>query len=300
MITVGMPVFNGERTIAGTLESLLAQTYENLNIMISDNASTDATGEICNRYARLDPRITYLRNEISIGVVANFNKVLEMCDTPFFMWAAADDLWEPDFMKEMVGLLERDPSAVLAFSRCDIEDRISGKRSEWSRLGPLGRPGGVLRRQARFLLVREGGAKTCMILGVFRTPALKRVRGLHPETDDGIWAVDAHALFLLGFAGTYAISEKVLFHKGFEPIRNPDEIVLPTIRQIGKGYRVYREEIASSGMSSFARGLLHTCALYNYTRSLGGNLAEKALIRCQGVPLARRLYQRLFPKYDPL
>jgi glycosyltransferase involved in cell wall biosynthesis len=78
LVSVGMPVYNGERCIRQALDSVLGQTYENLEVIISDNASTDNTAEICLEYAARDQRIQYHRNPVNLGVIANLPRVFEL------------------------------------------------------------------------------------------------------------------------------------------------------------------------------------------------------------------------------
>lgn len=114
LVSIGMPVYNGERYIVEALDSLLAQDYENFELIISDNASTDRTQGICLEYTSRDKRIRYYRNETNMGALWNFNRVFELSSGEYFMWASHDDLWRPHFISELVGLLEATPSAVLA------------------------------------------------------------------------------------------------------------------------------------------------------------------------------------------
>jgi len=132
-VSIGMPVYNGGKYIRQALDSLLAQDYENFELIISDNASTDGTREICREYAGRDERISYYRNEENMGGVWNFHRVLELAQGKYFMWAAADDIWKPGFVSKMVNLLEATPSAVLAMCRTEkIDDSVLPLK-----LGPL-------------------------------------------------------------------------------------------------------------------------------------------------------------------
>src|SRR5437879_5289624 len=114
-VTIGMPVYNGEARLATALDSLLAQDYRDFELIISDNASTDATGSICHDYARADGRIRYYRHPQNMGAAHNFQRVLQLARGQYFMWAAYDDLWDPDFLTRCLAVLETDPSAVLAY-----------------------------------------------------------------------------------------------------------------------------------------------------------------------------------------
>jgi glycosyltransferase involved in cell wall biosynthesis len=114
-VSVGMPVFNGEKYLPAAIESLLAQTFEDFELIICDNASTDSTQQICRGYCARDARIRYYRNDQKIGGSANFNRVLELAVGKYFKWAAHDDLCMPDFLGRCVDVLDGDPSVVLCF-----------------------------------------------------------------------------------------------------------------------------------------------------------------------------------------
>ena len=110
-----MPVYNGERYLRLALDALLAQTFSDFALIISDNASTDATPAICREYAARDPRIRYVRQESNLGAARNINAVVELAASPLFMWHADDDLAEPELLAALVGELDRRPDAVLAY-----------------------------------------------------------------------------------------------------------------------------------------------------------------------------------------
>jgi glycosyltransferase involved in cell wall biosynthesis len=86
-LSIGMPVFNGEKYLKEALDSILAQTYSDFELLISDNASTDRTEQICREYAAKDRRIRYYRNEKNIGAPKNFNRVFELSSGKYFRWA---------------------------------------------------------------------------------------------------------------------------------------------------------------------------------------------------------------------
>jgi glycosyltransferase involved in cell wall biosynthesis len=111
-VTIGMPVYNGERLIRKALDSILAQTLDDFVLIISDNASNDGTGEICLEYARRDPRIRYIRQPVNRGASFNFWFVFDQAATEYFMWAASDDVRSPDFRKVNVRFLESNPDYV--------------------------------------------------------------------------------------------------------------------------------------------------------------------------------------------
>src|SRR3989339_68658 len=115
LVSIGLPVHNGEHYLRKTLKSLLSQTYPFIELIISDNASTDGTEAICKAYERLDERIRYFRSDRNRGAAWNFNRVLELAGGTYFKWAAHDDLSAPDFLASCVRILETDRSVVLCY-----------------------------------------------------------------------------------------------------------------------------------------------------------------------------------------
>jgi glycosyltransferase involved in cell wall biosynthesis len=116
LLTIGLPVFNGERYVAQAIESILAQTHGDFTLVVSDNASTDATADIVASYAARDDRIVFHRSPANRGAAWNFNAVFEGCATPFFKWAAADDLLAPECVERCLDVITAaPPEAVLAF-----------------------------------------------------------------------------------------------------------------------------------------------------------------------------------------
>ena len=113
-VSIAVPVYNGEPSIRSTLESLQAQTYTNLEILICDNASTDRTREICDEYAAGDPRIRYYRNAANIGQTRNFRRALDLATGEFFMWTCADDVRPSRAVEHLVAALVNNRRAVMA------------------------------------------------------------------------------------------------------------------------------------------------------------------------------------------
>jgi len=100
LVSIGMPVYNGADVLEQAIESVLSQTFHDFELIISDNASSDRTEEICRRYAAEDSRVCYVRQPRNIGAEQNFVFVMESARTPFFMWAAADDIRCPEFVEK--------------------------------------------------------------------------------------------------------------------------------------------------------------------------------------------------------
>ena len=117
LVSVGLFVYNGERFIEETLNSILNQTFTDFELIISDNASTDRTAEIVEAYAEHDRRIRYFRSEKNMGAGWNVRRVYELATGKYFKQAAVDDLLEPNFLHHCVQVLENDPGCVLAYTK---------------------------------------------------------------------------------------------------------------------------------------------------------------------------------------
>lgn len=104
-VSVGMPVWNAEKTLATAIDAIIEQTFSDFELIISDNASTDATESICRTFASRDPRIIYIRQLSNLGAMKNFQFVLQQAVGEYFMWAAADDFRTSDFIEETVQVL---------------------------------------------------------------------------------------------------------------------------------------------------------------------------------------------------
>jgi glycosyltransferase involved in cell wall biosynthesis len=125
-LSIGVPVYNGENYLAEAIDSLLAQSYDDFEIVISDNASTDRTAEICQDYAARDARVRYHRNANNIGSGPNFDMAFKLSsDSEYFKWAAHDDVLSPTFLEKCVAALDADQEAVLSHSLVALIDTNS-------------------------------------------------------------------------------------------------------------------------------------------------------------------------------
>jgi glycosyltransferase involved in cell wall biosynthesis len=121
-ISIGMAVYNGANYLAAALDSILAQSFSDFELIISDNASTDATAEVCRKYQARNARIRYYRNPRNFGAAKNHNQVFELSSGKYFKWASHDDVLAPDFLSRCVTVLEHDPSVVLCYSKIILID----------------------------------------------------------------------------------------------------------------------------------------------------------------------------------
>lgn len=172
-LTIGVPVYNGERFIGEALDSLLAQTFSDFVVQISDNASTDGTRAICERYMQRDPRVHYLRQDRNRGAGHNFNEVVRLSTSPFFAWHAADDLAAPRYHEACIKSLDAKPAAALAYTEATTIDE-RGERLP-GRQGRLNFDlDDVVDRFAQCLAPFPYGEN--VFYGVMRTPVLKQTR----------------------------------------------------------------------------------------------------------------------------
>ncbi|WP_159798079.1 glycosyltransferase family 2 protein [Puerhibacterium puerhi] len=209
-LTVGVPVFDGARYLAETLEALLAQDYRDLVVVVSDNASTDGTRAICEDFAARDPRVRYHREEVNRGGAWNFTRVLELARTELFAWNAADDVAAPGHLARCVAALDAHPEAPLAYDRV----RLIGPDSEV--IGELGDEDLDLTApwpsaRLEHFLVRQA---VHIEYGVWRTGFLRAIGG-EPEIRGGDVVLGARLLLR---APAVKVPEQLFFSR-----RHPEQ-----------------------------------------------------------------------------
>jgi glycosyltransferase involved in cell wall biosynthesis len=121
-VSIGLPVYNGERYIVEALDSIVSQTFTDFELVISDNASTDATVEICEEYSSRDDRIVLHRNETNRGAAWNYNRVFALSRSEYFKWASHDDRCVPTFIERCVAALDANPDVVVSYPRTTVID----------------------------------------------------------------------------------------------------------------------------------------------------------------------------------
>jgi glycosyltransferase involved in cell wall biosynthesis len=170
LVSIGLPVFNGENYIAEAIESVLSQTLGDLELVISDNASTDGTQAICRDFARRDRRIVYARNERNLGAAPNYNRSFDLSRGRYFKWLAHDDRIEPTFLARTAAVLEAEPDVVLCNTLIDFIDGAGQRLAVYD--GVLAQAAGrsAAERFALFVL----HAHTCAdVFGLMRRSALE-------------------------------------------------------------------------------------------------------------------------------
>lgn len=181
-VTIGLPVYNGERHLAEALESLLAQTYTDFEIVLSDNASTDGTEEICRSFAERDGRIRYERAEENRGATWNFNHVVELARGRYFRWAAHDDAVAPTYLERCVEVLDRDPRVAISHTKVEQIDAAGDSMGIYE--GPPARREDA-RSWVRFHDAALWPGRNHLIFGVMRRELLDRIPpyGAHANAD---------------------------------------------------------------------------------------------------------------------
>lgn len=206
-VSIGLPVYNGARYLARALDALLAQEDVELEVLVSDNGSTDDSGAIAESYAARDPRVRVFRSAVNRGVEANFMRVLGEASAPYFMWAACDDWWAPRFAAALVDALESTPGAVVAMSaveRVDESGRVHDLVRFAGRLDPA--------RLSPFHLtmrLASGWPYHLFVYGMYRTAFVRQAfTGFAP-----VIAADRLFMCRVAMAGRYAAVHDVLHRR---------------------------------------------------------------------------------------
>jgi glycosyltransferase involved in cell wall biosynthesis len=169
-LTIGLPVYNGERFLAESIEALLRQSFTDFELIISDNASTDGTEVISRTFAARDPRVRYVRHPKNLGSAFNHNYTIAQARGEFFKWASDDDLYAPDLLQRAVEALDRRPEIVLAHAWTAFIDESS--EIVLIQGYPLNTDVPDAPERFRSLLLTQGGDD---IYGVIRTRVLHRI-----------------------------------------------------------------------------------------------------------------------------
>ncbi|HEY3116380.1 MAG TPA: glycosyltransferase [Chloroflexota bacterium] len=183
-VSIGMPVYNGERFIREALDSIVQQTFRDWELIISDNASSDGTAEICREYMKRDDRIRYHRNERNVGLARNFDRTVELSSGEYFKLANADDTSGPTLIDMCVEVLDRHPEVVLCYGRTTLIDEA-------------GRPFGLFEDR---LDLRQPRAVDRFRLAMARTRLINILQGV----------IRRDALRCTGLLGAYMGSDMVL------------------------------------------------------------------------------------------
>jgi glycosyltransferase involved in cell wall biosynthesis len=203
-VSVGLPVYNGERYVRQAIESILSQTFQDFELIISDNASTDATERICREYATRDSRVRYYRSDRNRGAAWNHNRVVELARGEYFRWQCHDDYCDTTFLEKCLAVLHSNPNIVLCYSQFVRVDEqgtrlgIKSSKVEGEK---------VPHERFRSLIYRRDSCEE--IYGVTRTAVVRKTAliGPYSNSDDTFLA----ELILRG--QFYQIPEPLFFYR---------------------------------------------------------------------------------------
>ncbi len=211
-VSIGLPVYNGEHYLCEAVQSILDQTYEDFELIISDNGSSDETASICRRFEKDDGRIRYLRNPVNLGAARNFNRVFHLSRGKYFKWAAHDDLISPRFLEDCKAVLEDDPSVSVCHSGVHI---IDGK-GDMIRSVHTNLPGAISPRPSRRFGAIISFEKWCFeVFGLIRSDILGQTGLIGPYA-----ASDRVLRAELGLRGKFYELEDYLFSCRDHPKRS--------------------------------------------------------------------------------
>ena len=292
---IGMPVYNGEQYVRMALDSLVSQTYTSWKLVISDNASTDNTPTICQSFAAADPRIHYIRHEKNLGAIPNFRFLLEMADRPYFMWAAADDMWKESFVEACITGLESSEEIGLAFTNLEQIDLFGAKIRDYLTFAKYvnsDRSASV----ASYALDPESFGKANLIYGIYKIKTLKEF--MISFIEPGVMHFPAADLaFNLGILcrTSLHVDQRVLFCKRTRATasKEPGESQMPGMPYLNgmlnaKGFRDYAHAASLAAQDTPFANLV--AAINQYRSALLDDIEAKSLI--DRAPLASVIKRR--------
>jgi glycosyltransferase involved in cell wall biosynthesis len=209
LVTIGVPVYNGERYLRRALDSLISQDYGNIEIAISDNASTDGTPIILKEYTSRHGNIRVYTQSRNLGVHENFKSVLGVAQGKYFMWAGVDDLWLPEFVSSLVQELENKPDVGVAM--CAV-DRVQEDGSAFDTVSFLNKTDPNKKSRIGMAIGLTSKLKYNLFMyGLFRTDLLREVVRFWPK----IKSSDRLLLVQIALAAKFSYINKVLHVRTF-------------------------------------------------------------------------------------
>ena len=185
-VSVGLPVYNGERYLRVAIDCILNQTFGDWELIICDNASTDGTEAICRDYAGREPRIRYYRLATNIGAARNYCRVLELARAPYFKWIAADDYVGAEFLERCKRMLDASPEVVVCTTKADLVDQDGRLIHHYAEKQELPQA----RASDRMIASRDLDSWCLALYGLMRTDVLRRtaVMGSYVGSDSVLLA----------------------------------------------------------------------------------------------------------------
>ncbi len=211
LVSIGLLIYNAEKYLKYAIESLLSQDYENFEIVISDNCSTDKTEEICKKYASIDSRIIYHRNQENIGAARNYDLVFRISKGSYFAWASFDDVWHPSFISKCLEHLKKYPYAVMCAPAIEFidEEGLVRTSKDYSLYDNFDTNKMTYNQRFKSLLLREGWYS---IFGLIRREVLENIK-----IDRLNYGADVIILADLIRQGDFVkCPEKLFYYRSFE------------------------------------------------------------------------------------
>ncbi|WP_084511232.1 glycosyltransferase [Desulfatibacillum aliphaticivorans] len=290
LVSVGVPVYNAVKTIGRTLDSLINQDYDNLEIIVSDNCSDDGTYELCKEYAQKDERIRIFRNDVNVGASENFRLVCNRATGVFFFWAASDDHYFPEFASVLVKDLENKPDAVVSLPSV-VRESVEGKRLAVQDFTGRKAPYNLSRRELVYRIIAfqpkyKRLKYNFFILGLWRREWIADLNLRYSFTRN----MERPFLAILAMKYRFSSVDRELMYKCWQnesfKTRNPDDPIATTHRKFGLWGRyghiakiMLKDPLVSSAGQYFTM-LLLACDLtprlaVNSARSRLGDLYRK-------------------------
>ena len=222
IVSIGLPVYNGEKFLSQALNSLLSQTHKNFELIISDNASLDSTQRICEELVKKDKRISYIRQKENIGVNENFKFVLQQAKGKYFMWASDDDVWDSQFIEECIKMFNIDKETIMVFSNFVKINELGDITEAYTpeKFFPFEK--NIYQRLKQYLLLSCRDGKANIIYGLWVRKELIQV----PIFSFPSWGSDMNFVFRALSQGRFDLVNRMLFFKRVESCSSP-KILFP-------------------------------------------------------------------------
>jgi glycosyltransferase involved in cell wall biosynthesis len=264
LVSIAIAAYNRAHLIGRTLDSFLQQTVRDFEIVITDDSTFDETGEVCQRYAAIDARVRYFRNERRLGLGGNCSRVLSMCRGEFVVLAGDDaDIYAPDFLERLLAVMRRWPSVSLAACRVDIIDQDDRVIREMGHEHFASAPLSSTFRNANRMLWRAYGS---LMTGMYRRDMMMRTLLYRPVIDDDWDEIDLLFLFDMALQGDVVTIPDLLLHKRVGGISSdiPHRTIFRGLRVYGAAARGYVERIRRSTLPPWQRTLLYSSLAFRW------------------------------------
>ena len=271
-VSIGMPVYNGEQWLSSAIESILNQSFKDFEFIISDNASTDKTQEICEGFSKNDARIRYIRNDINLGANPNFNKVFTESRGQYFKWASSNDLLHKDMLQKCVAELDENPDAVLCFSNTKLFYDADGDYEEYDDLFSLTAD----EAETRFKDLIENLGLNNIMNGVFRSDVLKKT-----ELIKTYFSSDSVLMAEMALRGKLINVPEFMFY------RRMDEATATALMEVEDVVKHYRPDSAKKMI--FQQWIIQ----FHYLKAVARTpISFKSKLKCTGYVLKNIFWHR--------